>query len=842
MRKTRWRKKYGIVAAPVILMLLVFWISLPAELFDDPLSTVVYDREGELLGARIAADGQWRFPGIDSVPVKYSTALVAFEDRYFYLHPGVNPGSLLRALFLNLKAGEIRSGGSTITMQVMRMSRKGKSRNIGQKIIEAWLALRYEVSATKEEILNTYADNAPFGGNVVGLEAAAWRYFGTSPHNLTWSEAALLAVLPNAPALIHPGRNRDALQQKRDRLLVVLRNRGEIDSLTCRMAIEEPLPREPLPLPNLAPHLADGVMLEKDRDRLHSTLDRRLQERIVELTDIRQEQLRANEVHNMACLVVEVETGEVLAYVGNSSARQGGEHGNSVDVIPAPRSSGSILKPILFAGMLDNGDILPATLVPDVPVRYYGYAPKNYDRQYEGAVPAFEALSRSLNIPSVIMLNNYGVDPLLGLLRKLGFTTLTHSHQHYGLTLILGGGETTLWELAGVYSSMARVLNHYTGGNGNYFPSDYHMPVLEKTTPDPGRKDRADNNNGPGPGRLSGPATPPGSEQADRPRAGSDDGPGSNDAPGRNEDAVPGNLPGSGELQEEGLLSASSIWLTFKSLLEVNRPEELSLWYLLSSSRNIAWKTGTSYGFRDAWAVGVTPEYLVAVWAGNADGEGRPGLSGITAAAPLMFDVFSILPSTTWFRAPLDDLEEAEVCRQSGYLAGPWCNERDTIQIVPRGTETPRCPFHRLIHTDRDGAFRVNSECYPVRSMKTSSWFVLPPLMEWYYERNHPAYKTLPPVMEGCVDGSVEELEIVYPEWDSHLVIPRELDGSRGKVVLEVAHRHPATRVFWHVDEAYAGTTQHTHQLALYMEPGTHRLTVVDADGNRDEVRFEVLK
>jgi penicillin-binding protein 1C len=672
-------------------------------------------------------------------------------------------------------------------MQVMRMSRKGKPRSIVQKIIEAWLALRYECSATKEEILTTYADNAPFGGNVVGLEAAAWRYFGTSPYNLTWSEAALLAVLPNAPALIHPGRNREALENKRNRLLGMLRDRGTIDSLTCRLAMREPLPREPLPLPNLAPHLADGVMLEKNRNRLHATLSRHLQERVVDLLEIRQQQLRDNEVHNMACLVVKVETGEVLAYVGNSMAQQGEEHGNSVDVIRAPRSSGSILKPILFAGMLDNGDILPAALVPDVPVRYNGYAPKNYDRQYEGAVPAYEALSRSLNIPSVIMLKNYGVDPFLGLLRNLGFSTFTRSRHHYGLTLILGGGETTLWELAGVYSSMARVLNHYTAGNGNYFPSDYRMPVLEK---------------------------PPGGT---------------------------GNIPAA-ERQEEGLLSASSIWLTFESLLEVNRPEELSLWYLLSSSRNIAWKTGTSYGFRDAWAVGVTPEYLVAVWAGNADGEGRPGLSGITAAAPLMFDVFSILPPTTWFKAPLDDLEDAEVCRQSGYLAGPWCNETDTVLIVPRGAETRRCPYHRLIHTDREGAFRVNSECYPVRSMKATPWFVLPPLMEWYYERHHPDYKTLPPVMAGCLDGSVNELEIVYPEWDSHLVIPRELDGSRGKVVLEVAHRQPGTSVFWHIDETYVGTTQYTHQLAVDMEPGKHRLTVVDAHGNREEVRFEVLK
>ncbi len=822
MRARKWWKKYRYVAVALVVVLLLFWISLPADLFYDPLSTAVYDRQGELLGARIAPDGQWRFPGIDSVPEKYAAAVVAFEDQYFYIHPGVNPGSLFRALIRNLKAREIRSGGSTITMQVMRMSRNNKPRNLRQKLIEIWMALRYECSASKKEILKTYANHAPFGGNVVGLEAAAWRYFGTAPHHLTWSESALLAVLPNAPALIHPGRNRSALKQKRDRLLLVLRDRGKLDSLSCRLAIREPLPAAPLPLPDLAPHLTDQVMVADARNRLHSTLDKRLQDRVNDLAEIRQEQLRANEIHNMACLVMEVETGKVLAYVGNTRARDGGDHGNSVDVIRARRSTGSILKPFLFAGMLDNGEILPAMLVPDVPVRYNGYAPKNYDRQYDGAVPAYEALSRSLNIPSVIMLKNYGVDPFLGLLRNLGFSTFNYSHEHYGLTLILGGGETTLWELAGVYGSMARVLNHYSSGNGNYYPSDYHMPVIAK----------AENASGNITGSIIALSFPG--------RTGVHTATGVGDGPV--ERAPAGKAPREGELQEEGTLSASSIWITFQSLLEVNRPEELSLWYLLSSSRKIAWKTGTSYGSRDAWAVGVTPEYVVAVWAGNADGEGRQGLSGITAAAPLMFDVFSILPSTSWFSPPLDDLEEAAVCRQSGYLAGPHCNETDTILIVPRGAETLPCPYHRLIHTNREGNLRVNSECYPVHSMKTSAWFVLPPLMEWYYEPGHPAYRTLPPVMEGCKDQSVRELEIVYPEWDSHLVIPRELDGTMGKVVLEVAHRQPDTRVFWHLDETYIGTTQHQHQLALEIEAGNHRITVVDEHGNTTEVRFQVLQ
>ena len=763
---------------------LLFWFSLPRKLFKDPLSTVVYDRNNELLGARIANDGQWRFPGLDSVPRKYTAAVIEFEDHYFYFHPGVNPVSIFRALKQNIRAGEIKSGGSTLSMQVIRMSRKNKPRTIHQKIIEAFLALRLELSFSKDDILKLYANNAPFGGNVVGLEAAAWRYFGTSPDKLTWSESALLAVLPNAPSLIHPGRNREALEDKRNKLLINLKEKGKIDELTCELALEEPLPISPLPLPNEAPHLTDKVMLDRTKNTFHSTLDGTLQERVNELMKIHQEKLKANQVNNMACLVLEVESGDVLAYVGNSASGENEANGNDVDVIVSQRSTGSILKPFLFASMLDNGDLLQTSLVPDVPIRYNGYAPKNYNRGYEGAVPAYEALERSLNIPSVIMLKRYGVDAFLSMLRKLGFTSFKYSHEHYGLTLILGGAEASLWELGGVYSSMARALNHYKASNGNYFSRDYHMPNLD-----------------------------------------------------RNQITFPVN-----EMQEEGVLSASSIYITLQSLLEVNRPEELSLWYLMSSSMKIAWKTGTSYGFRDAWAIGLTPEYLVAVWAGNADGEGRPGLSGVVSAAPLMFDVFSTLPETSWFEAPLDDLKDAVICRESGYLAGPECVHTDSLSVVPKGLKSDICPYHRKIHLDNTGTYRVNSKCYPVSQMTGKSWFVLPPLMEFYYKRHNPDYLPLPPVMAGCLDESIDELEIVYPDWNSHLVIPRELDGSKGKVILEVAHRDPAMKVFWHIDDSFIGTTSGNHQLEWEIPPGKHTLVVLDEKGNSKSVSFEVLR
>jgi len=775
------------IIASILLAILLFWFALPARLFDDPLSTVVYDRNGELLGARIAADGQWRFPAADSIPGKYATAVTAFEDRFFRWHPGVNPVSIVRALRQNIQAGEVVSGGSTITMQVIRLAGKQPPRTVARKFAESFLALRLELTTTKDEILKLYANNAPFGGNVVGIEAAAWRYFGTAPENLTWSESALLAVLPNAPALIHPGRNRAQLESKRNRLLEKLRSDGIIDSLTCSLAMTEPLPDAPLPLPDPAHHLTNRIMLDRQQQKAYTTIDKHLQQQVVGLMNTHHTHLSGNEIHNLACLVVEIETGHVLAYGGNVMQEAHNDHGSDVDIIPAYRSTGSILKPLLFAGMLDNGDILPTSLVPDVPVRFGGYAPKNYSRSYEGAVPASQALERSLNIPSVIMLKRYGVDAFLKLLRSLGFSTFTRSDEHYGLTLILGGAETSLWELAGVYSGMARALNHYNRSDGHYFPGDYRMPAYIQH---------------------------------------------------------PGNAATDSQnitIHEEGKLSAGSIYLTFKSMLEVNRPEDMSLWYLMSSTRPIAWKTGTSYGFRDAWSVGVTPGYLVAVWAGNADGEGRTGLTGVEAAAPLMFDVFSLLPGTGWFEEPLDDLREAVICSRSGYIAGPNCTETDTVLSVPKGLKSKACPYHRTVHLDQSGRFRVSGACYPVSDMQTASWFILPPLMEYYYKRNDPMYRELPPLHSDCTEEFVQQFEIVYPEGNSHIVIPRELDGTRGKVVLEAAHRNRNSELFWHMDRQYLGSTSGTHRIAVDLPPGDHELTVVDRSGLTASVRFEVI-
>jgi penicillin-binding protein 1C len=760
-----------------------FWYSLPAPLFNDPLSTVVFDRNGELIGARIADDGQWRFTEPDSIPEKYKKAVVSFEDRYFYYHPGFNPFSIARAFFQNIKEGEIISGGSTISMQVIRLSRKGKPRSVSEKLIELVLAFRLELKYSKEDILRMYAANAPFGGNVVGIETASWRYFGRDPFSLSWAETAALAVLPNAPALIHPGKNRKMLLQKRNRLLKKLYSDGEMDQVSYELALLEELPDKPKPLPQMAFHLTDRLYISHKGKRISSGIEAELQERCNRVVERNQIRLNAMQIRNAACMIVEVETGQVLSYVGNIRNPSHPEYGGDVDVIMAERSSGSILKPFLFTFMQYRGHILPKSLIADIPTRYGTYSPKNYNRDYEGVVNASVALSRSLNVPAARMLLEYGVSRFCHDLNELGFSTINKSSSHYGLSLVLGGAEVSLWELAGAYSSMARMLNHFNESQGKYFSEDWHMPKIFK-------KNISINNEG----------------------------------------------------SEQGLIGAGAAWLCFQALQDVNRPGTETGWELFSSSRKVAWKTGTSFGFRDGWAIATTPEYVVAVWTGNSDGEGMPGLTGLNAAAPLLFDLLNVLPATTWFGIPYDDLEKVPVCHESGHRPGKFCMNIDTILISPAGRSSEVCPYHDMIHLDKSGKFRVSTNCYDQSQMIHKSWFVLPPAQEWYYRKKDPSYKPVPPMMKGCSDsGELQQIQIIYPDPGAVIYIPNELDGEKGKVIFEAVHRNPGNKIFWHIDNKYIGITQYFHQLSVKPEKGKHQLILVDESGQSTRVNFEII-
>ena len=649
--------------------------------------------------------------------------------------------------------------------KAIRLARN-ESRTFREKLIEMIWATRLEFRASKEEILSMYISHAPFGGNVVGLDAAAWRYFGHSADDLSWAESAMLAVLPNAPAMIHLSKGRKTLLDKRNRLLKQLLEKKTIDSSTYELAISEPLPDEPHPLPQIAPYLVSRFYQERNGEYSRSTINKGIQTQIEDLAERWSNEFRRSDIRNLAILVIDIPSNQVVAYCGNVHFDQK-QGGNQVDVIQAPRSTGSILKPFLYYAMLQEGSLLPDMLLPDVPVNINGFTPQNFSMQFEGAVPASEALARSLNIPAVTMLQRYGVPKFHSFLQQIGLKTINRSSSHYGLSLILGGAEATLWDVTNAYAMMGRSL--------------LQLPQRSCSL----------------------------------------------------------LLPTSRITESTDPFQPGAVWQTFDALKEVNRPEEID-WKSIPSMQTIAWKTGTSYGFRDAWAVGVTPRYAVGVWVGNATGEGKPGLVGAQTAGPVLFDIFNLLPASSWFTRPTGIFVEAEVCRKSGHLKGRFCDETDTLLVLPAGLRTEACPYHHLVTLSADESQRIYENCANTEPTLQKSWFTLPPVWEWYYKQHHPEYKPLPPFKAGCGEDTFQPMQFIYPPMNARIKLPKQLDGSKGFLTVELAHSNPNATIFWHLDETYQAQTQDFHKISLQPAAGKHSLTAVDGEGNTISTTFFV--
>lgn len=760
--------------------MVVYYFSLPKVLFTSNYTTVIESADGQFIGAKIADDGQWRFPESDSVPTKFKKCIVAFEDQHFYKHFGFNPISMYHAFLENRKANRIVRGGSTLTQQVIRLHRDGKKRSYFEKIIEVILSTRLEFRYSKDEILQLYAAHAPFGSNVVGLEMASWRYFGLQPHQLSWAEAATLAVLPNAPSLIYPGKNQQKLLEKRNRLLKKLYQDKTIDRDIYELSLLESLPQKPYAVPQIAPHLLQKVAKEHKGKKVKTTIKIGIQERINDIVGQYYNLYKQNQVYNISVLVVDVKTRNIISYIGNSPTDVA--HQKDVDIIEAPRSTGSILKPFLYASMLDDGEILPHTLIPDIPTQISGYSPQNYDLSYDGAVPASRALARSLNVPAVLMLQDYSVTKFYEQLQKLKLRDVNRHPSNYGLSLILGGAETNLWDLCRTYSYMSGTLTNYVQtqdefrsnelANLNYnsaFKTDFGKPKNEKN-----------------------------------------------------------------------VFSAGAIWHTFNAMKEVNRPEGDEAWRFYDSSLEIAWKTGTSFGGRDAWAVGVTKDYVVGVWVGNATGEGRPLLSGVESASPILFDVFRLFPKSNWFTTPYNDLEEKLICKQSGYLAQENCDA--SLEWIPKNNKkTENCMFHKLVHLDKDEQFRVNSTCEKIDDIVAKSWFILPPVMEWYYKSKHVNYTTLPPYREDCVDVNQDKkMDFIYPNSNTRIILTKNFEGKVQPVVLKIAHSNSEAEVFWYLNDNYLGSTKTFHEKQVTAPTGTYLITVVDEFGTEIKRKIKI--
>jgi len=750
---------YKIKAIVLPFVLFALCIVLPSKIITESgdYAFALYDKNGVLTGASVAKDGQWRFEKGD-IPEKFKKSIILFEDRRFYSHHGIDALSVLRAAYSDIKARKIVSGGSTITMQLARILNKSPRRTFIQKGVEALEALYLEALFTKDEIISMYAANAPFGGNVVGIEAASWRYFNRPPDSLSWAEYATLAVLPNQPSLVRPGENAHILQSKRDRLLYRLYKTKSLTVDEYNLAISEALPEKPYPLPLHAPHYLEAMKKQNPgKSKFYTSLDLQIQLNVSRIIEKWSDEFAERGINNAAVIVIDNDTLEPLAYCANTAYSSTGRNKNTyaVDMIKARRSSGSILKPFLFSAMLESGNIINTQALIDIPTRVGSYKPENNIVQYRGIVSANEALTRSLNIPAIRALRTYGIARFLNFIKAFGITTLDRSAGEYGLPLILGGGEVTLEEITKAYALLIRCAK----GDETSLP-----------------------------------------------------------------------------------ISRGAAYLTLNALVEGIRPEGETLWKFYAKSRKIAWKTGTSNGYRDAWAVGTTSEYTVGVWIGNAEGAGAGELASITTSAPVLFDIYSSLPPTHWIEKPYLDLENITVCAYSGYLAGPFCAKTKKSEKCATAPLSPLCPYCDEITLTPDKKYRATIDdmkgeyegLFPIRE----KFFILPPSVEYWYARTATLYKKLPPPPPWHEKPQNAHLSIMFPVPNAQIIIPTEINGKMGSTVFQVAQRDKSAVVFWDLDGEYLGLTRGNHEMAVSPSEGVHTLTVTDSFGTRRQVTF----
>ena len=735
---------------------------LPKPGREAPFALVVTARDGTPLRAFPDTYHVWRSPvTIEDVSPRYIEALIGYEDRAFWWHPGVNPFALVRATFQWAVHGHIVSGGSTITMQVARMI-DPTPRTLAGKCHQILRALQLEAHDSKREILTIYLNYAPMGGVLEGVEAASRAYLGKPSARLTDAEAAMLAVLPQAPSLLRPDRYPQYAQRARDKVLHRLADRwppAEIHDALTEPVFAQTV-REPMLAPLLAERLKKGA---HGRLRVISTIDADHQSSL--------ETLLLDQTHNLprhasiAALVVDNSNLEVRAYAGSADFSDA-DRFSYVDMVRAQRSPGSTLKPFLYGFAIDAGLIHSESLLSDVPQSFGGYQPGNFEQSFHGAVSVSEALTQSLNVPAVQVLDQYGPDRFVDRLRAGGLTLRFPRGATPNLAVILGGADTSLDSLVGAYTAFAR------GGMAG-------VPRLTSDTP----------------------------------------------------------------LVEHRMMSAGAAFIV-RDILETGGPTARAT-AQRATARGVAWKTGTSYGFRDAWAVGVTDRYTVGVWIGRPDGTPNPGYFGANAAAPLLMNVFAMLPGTgqTGEHARPADVTQAAICWPLGteVRAEPpeLCRVQRTAWLLdglaPPTLPDPMRTGEPVMHytVDHVTGLRAADDCTrdPLDEAQAPLWPSR--LMPWLNDAVR--HSNVPRWQPGCERASAGDSQLSIMGASDGEAIHRTYGGPVPRVHLSTNGAQGA--VGWVVNGVLVGTTDASLGRTLdFAQPGQYAITAFDRKGQYDRI------
>ncbi|AZE82055.1 Penicillin-insensitive transglycosylase & transpeptidase PBP-1C [Pseudomonas orientalis] len=764
--------------ASLLSVIALLWLAdriWPLPLPQDDLARVVLAEDGTPLWRFADANGVWRYPvQTREVSPYYLDALLTYEDRWFYRHPGVNPLALARATWQNLTDARVVSGGSTLSMQVARLL-DPHSRTLQGKLRQLWRTAQLEWHLSKDEILNLYLNRAPFGGTLQGVAAASWAYLGKSPAQLTHAEAALLAVLPQAPSRLRPDRHPQRAQQARDKVLRRLAEFQVWPQSAVDEALEEPLLLAPRQEPSLAPLLARRLNRPDSPPLIRTTVDATLQRRLEDL--LLGWRARLPEHTSAAILVVEEDTMAVRAYLGSVDINDAKRYGH-VDMINALRSPGSTLKPFLYGMALDDGLIHSESLLQDVPRRYGDYRPGNFSMGFTGAVPASTALSSSLNLPAVQLLEAYGPKRFAAQMRIGGMPLALPALAEPNLALILGGAGSRLEELVSGYSAFAR---------------DGKSATL-RLQPD---------------------------------------------------DA----------LRERPLLSPGAAWIVRRILSGQARPDRDPRAELVQRP-TLAWKTGTSYGFRDAWAIGVGPRYLIGVWIGRPDGTPVPGQFGLASAAPLMLQVHDVLTnrdSQRGISAPVKPVPAnvgvAAICWPLGQpmnRSDPNCRRQrfawtldNTTPPTLQALDQPlSVGLMESLWVNAKG-LRVDAHCPGAEPKHIALW---PAPLEPWLPRVERREARIPPADPDCPPpalAAASPLSIVGVREGDQLRLPA---ASQQALRLKISALGGSGRRWWFLNGAPLGDSANQDSInASFERLGRYQLSVLDEAGQTARLEFSVV-
>lgn len=816
---------FAAIAFPGLVFLIANWVfPLPVEKLHPPSSTVVLDRHGEWLRAFTASDGSWRIPepSLAEISPKLRTAVLTYEDRWFYHHFGINPFSIAQALVTNIKARRVVRGGSTITMQVARMM-EPKSRTIRNKIIEMFRALQLEVRYSKVEILTLYLNMAPYGGNIVGSTAASRLYFNKPQNRLSLGEAALLAAIPNSPTLLRPDLHHANAVRAREKVLKRMVIFGKISERELREAVSEPIPTTRYPMPFSAPHLTrllkhshpvpaiiSSTPLHSfhsemestsaaniQGNRIHSTIDAQIQKLGERILQESLDPLRREGISTGAIVVMDTKSREVLALVGSYDFFDQDSRGQ-IDGTNARRSPGSTLKPFIYGLAIDRGLITPDSLLNDVPIDYSGYKPVNYDGEYRGYVTASEALAHSLNIPAVNLYARLGNDGIYSFLKNAGISTLSKSKGHYGLSLILGGCELTLLELTTLYAGLANF--------GEF--------VKYRLTMDPVENGEGNRMGSKGAGYTAHSSFKYLSSTS------------------QNVDS-PANMP-KNHATSKRLLSREACYILTEMLTEVRRPDLPAAFEASTNLPKIAWKTGTSYGHKDAWSIGYTPELTIGVWVGNFDGTGASSLVGSEVAGPILFALYTALTTPTtnrWFTQPRRT-NTREVCSLSGMLSTLYCPSSKFDYYIPSVSSNSVCTIHKEIYVDEGTGTTLCSHCRVGRTYRRVTFEEWPVSIGTWLKRSGFAIPEMPSHFSGCIGLVAGHNPIVTsPLNSSEYHIRAGIPPENQKILLQASVSNRTKRVFWFLDGQLIFSGDPAEKAFLTPVAGKHRLTCVDDEG-----------